>query len=60
MDKVYGWSVKRAGATMTVTHNSGKITGVAEIVPYVPADRPGQVVSVAVHADGRKWELAGL
>lgn len=31
MDTLYTWQAKRAGAAITITHSTGKITGVAEI-----------------------------
>ncbi len=51
MDKLYSWTVSRAGATLTVSHSTGKITGVVTVGVF-----EGRVV--AHHGDGRRFELA--
>ena len=50
MDKLYSWTAKRAGCSITVAHSCGKISGIAEIKPVGPR-------LVAEHNDGRRFEL---
>ncbi len=51
MEKLNGWSAKRAGAAITITHSTGKITGVRLI-----GNEDGK--TVARTADGKKYELS--
>ena len=50
MVKLYGWSVKRAGAGMTVKHSAGKVTGLVSVEL-----RGGGVIATA--ADGSEYRL---
>ena len=52
MDTLKNWKAKRAGAGMTITHATGKVTEVAEI--EVKAG-----VIIATGADGRHYDLSG-
>lgn len=51
MFKLQGWLIARSGASMTITHNTGKVTGVVRVYP-----ENGK--TFAETADGRQYELA--
>jgi hypothetical protein len=50
MVTLFNWNAKRAGGRITITHSSGKITGINTIQP-----ENGKVIAYAV--DGRKYQL---
>lgn len=51
METLYSWSLRRAGAKMTLTHSCGKITGVDTVAPNANG------VVVARKGD-QEWRLA--
>lgn len=53
MNILYGWSIKRAGAAMTIEHSTGKITGVASVAPLT---EHGPII--AALGDGTEYFLA--
>lgn len=45
METLYGWTAKRAGGAITISHNSGKVAGVDRIEPR-SIDGVWQVVAI--------------
>lgn len=57
MDKLYGWTVARSGASMTITHSTGKISGIVQIsAGYREGASPRQI-TVAIRDTGARYEL---
>lgn len=52
METLRNWSAKRAGASITITHSTGKITGVEKIEPS-SGDRV-----IATDGNGKQYVLA--
>lgn len=47
METLYSWTARRAGASITITHSTGKITGIEKIEPsgdgrVIATDTSGQ------------------
>jgi len=60
MDKLYSWTIRRAGAAVTVSHSCGKITGITLVEPEWVHETPqadAARVIVATGRDGRKYQL---
>jgi hypothetical protein len=49
---LYGWSAKRAGGRITITHDTGKVANVDKIEPH---GAMGKIVATV--ADGREFYL---
>lgn len=58
MKTLYDWKAQRAGAAITITHSTGKITGIAVIAPARVERGAGQYQGlVAIGKDGQRYEL---
>lgn len=57
MFKLQDWEAKRAGAAITITHATGKITGIVLIRSELIAGT--RVGLVAIRDTGERYELAG-
>lgn len=58
MDKLYNWSIARSGATMTITHSTGKISGIVNVSPaYDGKTRDGENAVLALRNDGARFVL---
>jgi hypothetical protein len=59
MDKLYSWTIRRAGAGLTIAHSCGKITNVVTVEPeQTQAGKPETRRIVATTGTGRAFELA--
>lgn len=54
MTPIYGWSIRRAGSAMTITHASGKLTNIESVAPHYV---DGCLHIVAVQEGGRTFSL---
>lgn len=57
METVYSWVVIRSGATMTITHSCGKLTGIVTVEPQWVDDGTGTRSIVATRADDKQFIL---
>lgn len=54
MPQIFGWTIKRAGGAMTITHNAGKIT---EVVAVEPRFHEGCWRIIATQGNGTEYDL---
>lgn len=55
MSKLFVWSAYRSGASLTISHSTGRLAGFDRVY-YCTARHK----VIAAHKDGREFELAGV
>lgn len=58
MPILHDWTAKRAGAAITITHATGKITGIVQIRSELVGAKLDRVGLVALRDTGERFQLA--